>query len=257
MDHGLRQRPGLTNSHSSRSDLGVTGLAVLPEFKVWQVRGRGDEGVRGGDVCLDVHDLKTDARLGLPARPGQQPLRPEAGEDLLLLLLVLLVAGEDPGAGPPGDHQELGQVHRAEVPDDLLHLVLAAVLGDDVAVLLLVLLVAAVSAVWKYKVRQELSRSPRPALPRLVADTGADLVMPASTVLSGLQSRDSPSSEEGMVARRLLGRTPLVSSPAHWSDSAASSHSRLVRSGWICQSAWLVREIFSILLSPQPISALS
>ena len=87
-----------------------------------------------------------------------------------------------------------------------------------------------------------------------MADTGADLVPPASTVLSGLQSRDSPSSEEGMVASRLLGRTPFVSSPAHWSDPAASSQSRLVRSGWRCQSVSVVREIFSILLSPQPIS---
>ena len=92
-------------------------------------------------------------------------------------------------------------------------------LGDDVAVLLLVLLVAAVSAVWKYLAREEVRRPEDPALPTLLADTGADLEPPpASTILCGRQSRDSPSSEEGMVARRLLGRTPFVSSPAHWSD---------------------------------------
>ena len=126
------------------------------------MRGGGDEGVCAGDVCLDVDDLKADPRLGLPARPGQQPLRPEAGEDILLLLLVFLVAGEDPGAGPPGDHQQLGQVHRGEVPDDLLHQLLATVLGDDMAVLLLVLLVAAVSAVWKYLGE---TGGPRPTTP--------------------------------------------------------------------------------------------
>ena len=154
-----------------------------PEFKAREVRGGGDEGV-GGDVRLDVDDLEADPRLGLPARPGQQPLRPEAGEDLLLLQLVLLVAGEDPGAGPARDDQQLGEVHGGEVPDDLLHQLLAAVLGDDVAVLLLVLLVAAVSAVWKYEAREEARGPEDPALPTLLADTGADLEPPsASTVL--------------------------------------------------------------------------
>ena len=56
------------------------------------------------------------------------------------------------------------------------------------------------------------------------------------------------------MASRLLGSTPLLSSPAHWSDLAASSHRCLLRSGWSCQSDSVVRLILSILLSPHPIT---
>ena len=59
------------------------------------------------------------------------------------------------------------------------------------------------------------SSYPQSPLSRLVADTGADLLAcPGSEhVLFGLQSKDSPKSDDGIVARRLLDRTPLVSRP--------------------------------------------
>merc|ERR1719320_650032 len=60
------------------------------------------------------------------------------------------------------------------------------------------------------------SSYPLSPLSRLVEDTGADLLTGSVSDMVdcvGLQSNDSPRSEEGMVARRLLGRTPLVSSP--------------------------------------------
>ena len=91
----------------------------------------------------NVNDLEADPTLTLAPGLGQQALLPQVGQDGLLLLLGLLVAREDPGAGAPCDHKQLRELRRLEVLDNLLHQALRTVLGDDVRIIVLVLVVPA------------------------------------------------------------------------------------------------------------------
>ena len=72
---------------------------------------------------------------------GQQTLLPETRQYRLLLLLRLLVAGEDPGASPPGDDEQLGKLDGMEIFDHLFDQTFPTVLRDDVRILVLVLVV--------------------------------------------------------------------------------------------------------------------